>query len=197
MTSFSENFERAQKVTTRTTELFTDFKEGFEDLGIHFTDESMLTSLNDEFLEKKALFEEALQFFTKRRHASSYSFNELSDGIRAGLTAHDLYTIITSHDSQYTGILGELYKGVDTELSLIQAATNWLKIQSEDAFLRKAHIEWILKGQPIERAELLRELALRASHFHVETKKIQEKNAAKKGTWILLYGLDSRTDELS
>lgn len=196
LTSFSENFERAQKVTIRATGLFIDFKEGLKDLGIHFTDNSLLTNLNDKFLAKKALFEEALQFFTKRRHASSHSFNELSDGIRAGLTAHDLYTIITSRDSQYTGILGQLYKGVDTELSLIQAATNWLKIQSEDAFLRKAHIEWILKGQPIERAELLRELALRASHFHVETRKFKKRMLQKGDLDFIVWAgqQDGRTE---
>lgn len=178
LSNFNENLETNQRILDRTLELLTAFKDGIEKLGISFSDDSTLMSLKNEFATKKILIEETLQFLSERHTPANCDFDTLSYGIQAALAAQDVYENISSQDYKYSQVLGELYQGVETEISLILTAMNWLDIQRK-ALLAENHIEWILKGNTDERVELLKELISKANHLHGATNNFKKRIGTK------------------
>jgi very-short-patch-repair endonuclease len=165
LANFSENLEKSQRILARTSELVTAIKDGANKLGISFLDDSTFMNLKNDFTAKRILIEEAQQFFAELHTPTNCDFDTLSDGVQAALAAKDVYENISSQDYKYSQVLGVLYQGVETELSLLLAATNWLDTQSK-ALLGESHIEWILEDKTGERVELLKELISKAIHFH-------------------------------
>ena len=179
--NFSENFEKVQRVSTRMAELFSIFKEGIGEMGIRFNDNTLLARLIEEFKSKRIIIEESGQFFSKQNYATNREFIYLSTGIEAGITAHEICRDVISSEAKYNQILGEFYKGVETELSLLNKAMDWLEIQRKEALLSDAYIEWVLEGSPADKVELIKELALRSAQFHDGIRKFK-KSMRQKGT---------------
>jgi len=180
LANFNENFEKNQRILSRISELLTALKDGIKKLGISFADDSTFMSLKSEFAAKKILIEEAQQFFAELHTPVNCDFDTLSDGVQAALAAYNVHKNISSQASKYSQVLGGIYQGVETELSLLLAVTNWLDTQKK-ALLAESHIEWILEGTTRERVELLKELISKAVDFHSAINNFK-KSIGSKGT---------------